>query len=418
MEFSDHFFRRESGRIVSALIKIFGVHNLDLAEDVTQDAFCRALEVWKMRGIPQNPSAWLMATAKNRAIDALRRERTARKFSPEYGQLLESEWTLAPLLDDQLGPNAIKDDQLRVMFSCCGHGLSEDAQGALILHILCGFSVGEIASAYLSSRSAVEKRLTRSKKVLARSEILFNLSDASELTARLPSVQRALYLLFNEGYHGASPENPIRAELCEEAIRLGKMLLEHTMGAVPGSFALCALMLLHAARLPGRLDAYGDLAPLSKQNRALWNTDLARQGAEFLERSVGGGPITTYHLEAMIAFEHTKAPSAAETNWPAIVMLYEGLLRLHPSPIIELNRAIALAEAEGPESGLAAIRAIENIDRLGSYPFYHAALGELAQRQGHSKEAAEHFMAAKDLARNPQERRFLGKRLEECRARK
>src|SRR5215470_16505999 len=227
MELDEHLFRRESGRIVATLTRIFGVHNLALAEDVVQDAFLRAMEVWKFRGVPDNPSAWLMATAKNCALDALRRERTARTFAPELGRLLESEWTLAPAVESLFGANEIKDDLLRMMFSCCHPRLSEDAQVALILHILCGFSVDEIAAAFVSSHAAIEKRLTRAKKVLAGSRKLFDVTAPADFSARLPAVRDALYLLFSEGYHGASPESAVRSELCREAMRLMALLLAH-----------------------------------------------------------------------------------------------------------------------------------------------------------------------------------------------
>src|ERR1017187_2067584 len=210
METTDHLFRREAGRMVSVLTRIFGVHNLALAEDVVQDAFCRALEVWSFRGVPENPGAWLMAAAKNRAFDILRRERTARTFAPELGRLLDSEWTLVPVVNELFGPSEIKDDQMRMMFSCCHPRLPEEAQVALILNILCGFSVDEIASAFVSSHSAIEKRITRAKNVLAKSKKLFEVTAQAEFSARLPAVHRALYLLFNEGYHGASAETAVR----------------------------------------------------------------------------------------------------------------------------------------------------------------------------------------------------------------
>ena len=219
--------------MVATLTRIFGVHNLALAEDVVQEAFCRALEIWKFRGVPENPSAWLMATAKNRALDVLRRERTARTFAPELTRQLESEWTLAPTVEEEFAPATVKDDELRMMFSCCSPRLSEEAQVALILHILCGFSVDEIASAFVSSHAAVEKRITRSKKVLAGSKRLFDISGAEDFASRLRAVQRALYLLFNEGYHGASPGQVVRVELCREAMRLTSMLLKNPLGAAP-----------------------------------------------------------------------------------------------------------------------------------------------------------------------------------------
>jgi len=206
--------------MVAALTRLFGVHNLALAEDVVQDAFCRALEVWKLRGVPENPSAWLMATAKNRALDILRRERTARTYAPELGRQLESEWTLAPTVAEAFGESAIRDDQLRMMFSCCHPQLPEVAQVALMLNILCGFGVSEVAAAFLTRQPAMEKRIARGKKVLASSTRLFDLSDERDLPARLSAVQRALYLLFSEGYHSACEESVIRADLCREALRL------------------------------------------------------------------------------------------------------------------------------------------------------------------------------------------------------
>src|SRR6188472_3382432 len=243
MELSEHLFRRESGRLVAALTRIFGVHNLALAEDVVQDAFCRALEVWKVRGVPENPSGWLMAVARNRALDIVRRQRTARTFAPELARVLESEWTLASTVDEAFATATIRDEQLRMMFSCCHPRLPEETQVALILNVLCGFGAGEIASAFLLGRAAVEKRLTRGKKALAVSRRLFDLSTA-DLGPRLSAVERALYLL------------------CNEAMRLATLLLEAPDARRPDTYALAALMCLQAARLPARLDATGDLHSL------------------------------------------------------------------------------------------------------------------------------------------------------------
>jgi RNA polymerase sigma factor (sigma-70 family) len=414
MELSEHLFRREAGRMVATLTRIFGVHNLALAEDVVQDAFCRALEVWKFRGVPENPSAWLMATAKNRALDVLRRERTARTFAPEMGRLLESEWTVAPAVEELFGANEIKDDQLRMMFSCCHPRLPEEAQVALVLHILCGFSVDEIAAAFVSSHAATEKRITRAKKVLARSKRLFDVSGAGEFPSRLPAVQRTLYLLFNEGYHGASPESAVRAELCREAMRLAAMLLEHPLGATPATCALSALMCLHAARLPGRLDESGNLSSLFDQDRSRWDQELVTEGQRLLNLSATGPELSEYHLEAAIAWVHATAHRAEDTDWGMIVSFYDRLMAIHPSPVVALNRAIAVAQHEGPERGLDEIGAIEDRDRLANYPFYAAALGELEFRRGRLKTAREHFRAALALARNPMERRFLDQRVSAC----
>ena len=411
---SDHLFRREAGRMVATLTRVFGVHNLALAEDVVQAAFCRALEVWKFRGVPENPSAWLLATAKNRALDILRRQRTARTFAPDLGRLLDSEWTLAPAVEELFAANAIKDDLLRMMFSCCQPRLAEEAQVALILNILCGFSVNEIASAFVTSRAAIEKRITRAKKLLATSKRLFDVAASADFAARLPAVHRALYLLFNEGYHGASPETPVRAELCHEAMRLAAVLLDHPLGATPTSYALSALMHLNAARLPARVDAAGDLQSLFDQDRSLWNRGLVREGLGLLELSASGSQLTEYHLEAAIASVHTSAPRAEDTDWGRIVSLYDMLVSIRPSPVIALNRAIAVAQRDGPERGLEAIGTIENRERLAAYPFYPAALGELELRRGRHATARKHFRAARALARNPMERKFLDQRMTAC----
>jgi len=407
----ENLFRRESGRMVTALTRVFGLDNLALAEDVAQDAFCRALEVWKIRGVPENPSAWLMTTAKNRAIDLLRRERTARNLVPELGRLLESEWTLVPTLNEFFGENAIKDDQLRMMFSCCDPRLSEQAQIALTLNLLCGFTINEIASAFFSTRSAIEKRLSRGKHVLATSKRLFDLADR-EFSTRLSAVRRALYLLFNEGYHGASAESAVRVELCREAMRLAALLLEHPLAATPATYALCALMWLHAARLPARLDAAGNLSSLLDQDRSLWDAGLIAKGQEFLELSASGSEVSEYHVEAAIASLHSNAARAEDTDWKSIVSMYDTLMILRPSPVVALNRAIAVAQVEGPERGLEEIRAIADNDRLATYPFYSAALGELELRRGEHDSARRHFQAALALARNPMERQYLALRVE------
>jgi RNA polymerase sigma-70 factor (ECF subfamily) len=400
--------------MVAVLTRIFGVHNLSLAEDVVQDSFSKALEVWPIRGMPENPSAWLMTTAKNRALDVLRRERTARTFAPELGRLLESEWTLAPVVQELFEPDAIRDDQLRMMFSCCHPRLHEEAQVPLVLHILCGFSTGEIAAAFVSSRAAIEKRISRAKRVLAGSKNLFDLSGAAGLPARLSAVQRALYLLFNEGYHGASPESAVRADLCHEAMRLAALLLENPVTATPATYALSALMCFDAARLRGRLDSAGNLSSLFDQDRSLWDRQLLAEGQKLLELSATGSALTAYHLEAAIALAHTSAPSAEATDWAAIVSLYDKLMCIRPSPIVALNRAIAVAQHQGPERGLEEIRAIAGSERLKSYPFYHAALGVFELGSNRPAIAAEHFRAALALARNPMERHFLEKRVRAC----
>ena len=412
MELSEHLFRREWGRMVAALTRIFGVHNLALAEDLAQEAFCRATEVWRFRGVPENPSAWLMMTAKNCALDALRRQRTARTFAPELGRLLESEWTRATVIEQSFMPNEIKDDQLRMMFSCCHSRLPEESQVSLVLHILCGFSVDEIANAFVSSHSAIEKRITRAKKVLAESKILFDVTAPTDFADRLPAVQQALYLLFNEGYHGASPEAAVRAELCREAMRLAAMLLDHPFGATPGTYALAALMCLNAARLPARVDVSGNLHALIDQDRSLWDRELISEGLKLMELSATGSELTEFHVESAIAATHATAARTADTDWGKIVSLYDTLMTIRPSPVVALNRAIAVAERDGPDRGIEEIRAIPDVDRLASYPFYWAALGEFELRFKKYERAHGHFRSALAHARNEAERHFFSQRLD------
>jgi RNA polymerase sigma factor (sigma-70 family) len=395
--------------MVSALTRIFGVHNLALAEDVVQDSLCRALEVWKFQGVPDNPAAWLMATAKHRALDLLRRERTARVFAPDVTRLLETEWTLSPTLSELFGEHEIEDDLLRMMFTCCHPDLAEEAQIALILNILCGFSVTEVAGAFLVSHAAMEKRLQRAKATLATSQALFDM--AAGVTDRLAAVQRALYLLFNEGYHGAHPETAVRRELCFEAIHLAALLLEHPASKLPQTYALCALFCLDAARLPGRIDADGHLGPLDDRARSTWDRELIAQGLSLLERSATGTELSEYHVEAAIAAEHAAAAHTKDTNWARVVELYDLLFRLRPTPVVALNRAIALAQRDGAEAGLAALSAIAQPERLASYPFYFAAQADLELSLAQSERAAHHFRAALGVARNPAERHFFEQRL-------
>jgi RNA polymerase sigma-70 factor (ECF subfamily) len=396
--------------MIAALTRVFGVHNLALAEDVVQDAFCRALEVWKVRGLPPNPSAWLMTTAKNRALDVIRRQRTAEAWAPEVGRLQAAAGLTPPAVEEAFAAPAIRDEQLRMMFSCCHPRLAEDAQVALVLNILCGFGASEIASAFLTGRAAVEKRIARGKKVLGGSRTLFDLA-AAEFTTRLSAVRRALYLLFNEGYHGASAEAAVRSDLCEEALRLTELLLEHPPAATPETNALAALMCLHAARLPARLDAEGQLNPLLDQDRSRWDTALVAKGLTWFERSASGTDVTAYHVEAAIAAAHASASRVEATDWALIVSLYDRLMASAPSPVVALNRAIAIGQRDGPAAGLQALRAIDDPGRLARYPFYRAAMGELELQRGDLDAARVHLEAALDVARNDAERAFLTRRL-------
>ena len=407
------FFRRERARLLATLTRAFGVENLALAEDVVQETLANAVEAWSYGGVPDHYAALLTRAAKNRAINVFRQQRTSRRFAPELGRFIESEWTLRPAIDALFLPDALKDDELRMMFSCCNPRLKEDVQVALVLHMLCGFSVGEVASAFLVTDAAIEKRLARGKKFLAASRRLFELT-AEDLAARLSAVHGTLYLLFNEGYHGASPEAVVRPDLCREAMRLVRLLVDHGPAATPATYALAALIWLHAARLPGRTDEAGNLKDLFEQDRSKWDAEMIVEGMKLLDASAGGDELTEYHAEAGIAAIHAAAGRAEDTRWRDIVHLYDVLMKIRPSPVVALSRGMAIAQRDGPERGLDALRAIESTDRLARYPFYPAALGELELRSGRLAVALKHFRAAQRLARNDGERRFLEQRIATC----
>jgi len=410
----EHLFRREAGRLVSILTGLFGIQNLALAEDVVQDAFCRALETWKFHGVPENPSAWLLTTARNRAFDVLRRERTASKYAPDLEQFLTSEWTMRPVIDEAFDAGGINDVQLRMMFSCIHPKLPEETQLALVLHLLCGFAIEETAAAFLKKRGALERKLSRAKRTLATSTELFELKGARDVAARLPAVLRVIYLLFNEGYHGASPDAPIRRELCGEAMRLVELLLSNPLTASPATHALAALMYFLAARLSSRLDSEGHLLLLVDQDRTRWDADLIAEGRRQMELSASGDELTPYHIEAAIAERHAAAKGLNDTDWAGIVSLYTTLMRLRPSPVVALNRAVAIAQRDGPARGLAEIEAMPERKRLAKYPFFFTAIGEFQLRLGRRAAARQAFETALGLARNPAERQFLGGRVHGC----
>lgn len=390
--------------MVSYLTKLFGPSHLDLAEDIVQDALCRALQVWPVHGYPENPSAWLMRVAKHRALDLMRRARSLRAVTPELEVLLNEG---AAHVDELALDREIQDDQLRMMFSCCHPALSSDAQVTLILKTLCGFSVAEIANALLVSEDSVEKRLGRARKVLRDSKSLMTIGTPGEIAGRLEAVYQAIYLLFNEGYHGSQSEDTVREELCYEALRLGMLLTEHPSSARPKTFALLALFCFHAARLPGRVDQDGCLLQLAMQDRAKWDRELIGEGLRYLARAAVESELSDFHVEAAIASLHSRARTYEETDWLRIKELYDLLYGMRRSPVVALNRAIALGHLEGPERGLEALGVLESRERLASYPFFFAALGEFQRALGRWDEAERSFQRAAALARNPAEQRFL-----------
>jgi len=410
----DHLFRREAGRLVAILTRHFGIEHLHLAEDVVQDALLKAMETWPFTGVPRNPSAWLLQTAKNRALDQARRGTLWRGKQQMLSPLVEDCLHAALTVPPPQFEDEIRDSQLRMMFVCCHPGLPAEAQVALVLKTLCGFGEGEIAAAFLSTEAAVTKRLVRARQYLREQQVAIELPSAAELAPRAGAVLQALYLLFNEGYKASQGDTLLRAGLCTEAIRLGGLLVLHPAGDRPETHALLALMHLDSARLPARVDDGGSLLLLAEQDRGKWDQAAVRRGLAHLEASGTGPAVTRYHLEAGIAACHCLAPSFEQTEWNQILALYDRLWKLDRSPVVALNRAVALAQLEGPAAGLRALEEIEGRAALENYHLFHAVAGQLRLDAGEPAAARDSFRRSLELAALPAERALLERRLAQC----
>ena len=411
---TDHLFRHEAGKLISLLTGIFGINRLELAEDVVQESLIRALRTWPYTGVPQNPAAWLTQTAKNLALDVIRREKLFHDKEPQIIAFME-QWPseLGDAAQSAMFENEMRDGRLRLMFACCHPVLSPEDQTALALKTLCGFSAVEIAKAFLTTEAAIAKRLTRAKQRIREEHIRFEIPAGEELSQRLDGVLQTLYLLFNEGYKASSGDQLIREELCLEAIRLASLLGEHPAGNQPRTHALIALMLLNAARLPARTDSEGNILRLKDQDRRTWNQAMIARGMKHLTLSAAGREVTSYHIQAAITSCHSTAADFGSTDWAKILSLYDQLLLLDNSPVIALNRAVAIANVHGPEAGLKAVEAIENSKQLSSYYLLYAVLGEFEKQLNHFQAAIDHFRKALELTDLPSERIFLNQRLED-----
>lgn len=409
----EHFFRHETGRLHGALIRLLGVRNFTLAEDVAQEAMLRALRAWAMGGVPANPSAWITRVAMNLAKDALRHQRMAGGKEPALVTHFELGGAMAPSPAVAVAhAHVIRDDALRLLFVCCHPAVAADAQVVLALKVLCGFGTGEIARAFLTSEAAIEKQLTRTKQRIQAAGLGFEIPEGEDLGPRLDGVLAALYLLFNEGYKASAGDTLLREDLCREAIRLTALLVTHPAVAQPRAHALLALMLLTAARFPARVDEHGDLLRLDDQDRSKWDRTMIARGLTELNAAARGTELTEYHLQAGIAALHATAADFAATDWPRILRHYDELWALKASPIIALNRAVAVAQVHGPQAGLDAIAAIPQRDRLESHYLLHAVRGELHWRMNHHRAAAGNFRRALHLAQVGPEQIYLTRMLE------
>ena len=405
----DHLFRSSAGQMVAWLTRVFGPAHLELVEEVVQDALVKALQQWPYSGVPDNPAGWLFRVARNGALDVIRRSSHFQNRAHEIAfELQRAAYDATP---DDL---SIEDDELRMVFMCCHPALPRDARVALSLKTVGGFSVAEIARAFLTSESAIAQRLVRAKRVLREHRVGLELPGNADLAARLESVLEVIYLLFNEGYSAHAGENLVRHDLCGEALRLGRLVaLSPRIGvdAAPTAHALVALMALQAARLPARIDGRGELVLLEDQDRSLWSQPLLALGFAHLERSADGPSMTPYHAQAAIAALHARAATPEVTAWPEIVGLYDQLVAINPSPIVSLNRAVAISRVDGAAAGLAALAPLEHEPALAQYFLLHCVKGRFLAELGDTAAAEAAYRAALERPCSEPERRFVQRKI-------
>jgi RNA polymerase sigma-70 factor (ECF subfamily) len=398
----ERVYRAESRRVFATLVRLLG--DFDLAEEGLHEAFRAALETWPRDGVPGNPRAWLVSAGRFKAIDAVRRRARFDPLEEEHAETLAAD-------EPTREADEIEDDRLRLIFTCCHPALSSDAQVALTLREVCGLTTEEIARAFLAPAPTLAQRIVRAKTKIRDARIPYEVPGPSELPERLDAVLRVIYLVFNEGYYASSGASLVRADLADEAVRLARLLAE--LLPEPEALGLLALMLLHESRRAARTSASGDVVVLEEQNRSLWRRDLIAEGVALVERALSTRRFGPYCIQAAIAAVHTEAPDAAATDWAQIAELYEVLVGMDPSPVVELNRAVAVAMRDGPDAGLALVDALLARGELGDYHLAHAVRADLCRRLGRGAEARRSYERALALARQEPERRFLERRLAE-----
>src|SRR5918996_1620505 len=404
-EMVDAVYRTESRKVLATLIRLLG--DFDLAEEALHDAFTAALNQWPKQGMPNNPRAWLVSTGRFKAIDAMRRHERFDASQVAIAEQLYTNTSDGAALDDE----GIEDDRLRLIFTCCHPALPPEARVALTLREVCGLTTEEIARAFLTAPPTLAQRIVRAKAKIRDARIPYQVPSPADLPDRLDTVLQVVYLVFNEGYSASSGRSLTRPDLSGEAIRLGRLLIE--LLPEPGAVGLLALMLLQESRRAARTSPTGDLVLLEDQDRSLWNGEQIGEGKRLVERALSSRRFGPYTLQAAIAAVHAGAPNAAATDWAEIVGLYDVLVRVETSPVVELNRAVAVAMRDGPEAGLALIDTIFAHGDLAEYHLAHAARADLCRRLGRNSEARASYQRALDLTRQEPERRFLKRRLAE-----
>jgi RNA polymerase sigma-70 factor (ECF subfamily) len=404
-EVVDGLYRSESRQVLATLIRLLG--DFEIAEEALHDAFAAAVEQWARDGIPANPRAWLVSTGRFKAIDGIRRR---TRFDASLTELTKQlEHTTSDT--EEWNEESVEDDRLRLIFTCCHPALSPEAQTAMTLREVCGLATEELARAFLTKPATIAQRIVRAKAKIREARIPYEVPSEKELPNRLDAVLRVIYLVFNEGYSASSGESLTRHDLSGEAIRLGRLLIE--LLPEPEAMGLLALMLLHDSRRAARTSPNGDLILLEDQDRALWNRNQITEGVSLVARALASGQVGPYTIQAAIAAAHAQAPSAPTTDWAQIVALYDLLLQAHPSPVVELNRAVAVAMSDGPLAGLNLINGIFARGDLENYHLAHAARADLCRRLGQTADARVSYERALTLTQQEPERRFLKKRLSE-----
>ena len=402
----DAVYSSEWGRIVSTLIRSFG--DFDLAEEAAQEAFAAAVNQWRSEGVPDSPAAWIIQTARHKAVDRIRRQISFSEKVEYYAAELPTT-TEQPQYD----PDEIPDDRLRLIFTCCHPSLAPEAQVALTLRTLCGLETDEIARAFLVSAATMAQRLVRAKRKIRDARIPYKIPETGDMPARLDAVLTVIYLIFNEGYASTRGESLVRTDLCAEAIRLGRLLRTLISPPPADVNGLLALMLLHDSRREARVDAHGNIVTLEEQDRSLWNQEQIAEALPIVEDALLNGA-GSYALQAAIAAEHCKSRRADDTDWRRIVQFYDLLQQVQPDPVISLNRAVALAMADNPEAALATVNQLTASGELDQYHLLHATRADLLRRMGRPEEAAKSYERALTLVTNESERRFLERRLREA----